>query len=237
MVDLVIEPIRSSRFHNLEVYKFGKDFILKVEEHGPTSLGVDGFFPVLRGVHNEIKDLIINIKKSAYTIEIKEADEKRDKDYSLMRKKVNADLGHFDVSRAKSAYRLSLVFNAFGDVPDKAYLEETGAIDNFIEEVRNNNMDDINTLGLNAELDQLEVDNNHFEDLFSARLDQIVAKPNGSMKELRKRFFESYDDHVARITALININGSQNYKAFVDDINARIKYYNDTIARREGRNK
>ena len=234
---MAIETCRFSKLRNMEVYKIAKDFRGVIMKHGATAMGIDTFFPELTVIENDITALVLSIKKSYYTAEIKAADDKRDNTFITTRNKVEADLTHFDPLRKQSSYRVSLVFNEYGDVHKKGYLEETGFIDNLIDELRTNYSNDINVLGLMNEINQLEIDNGIFEDLISARLDQIKTKPKGSMKELRKRYYDCYCKIVARVEALININGITNYQDFVDDLNARIRHYNNVIAQREGKNK
>lgn len=68
------------------------------------------------------------------------------------------------------------------------------------------------------------------------RYSEEAGKPQYNMKTARTEIDAIYRTITQRIDALIIVNGPEAYTDFVNGLNERIERYNNTLARREGRN-
>lgn len=128
------------------------------------------------------------------------------------------------------------MFDHYGDITKKSHAEETAAINSFITDLNNDHAADVATLGIADWLTELKANNDAFDALMKSRYTEEANKAQLRMKQVRVEVDKAYKTIVDRINALIIVNGTMPYKAFVNELNERIGNYNLIIAQREGRN-
>ena len=219
------------------MFQFLTEFKLLVEQHNPAALRIAQEFITFLGLLTRLDNLLLIIEKSHFTAKITEVDTLRDTNYNSLKAIVKVYTNHFDPAKKEAAYKLSIVFDRYGDVAREGYSEETGSLTNILQELRNNYSYEINLLSLNEWLVEIENNNDTFQALMASRDADKAIKPKDNMVDLRKLIYENYIDMIDRLSAIILINGMDPpYTSFVDLLNVCITRHNNTIAIREGSN-
>ena len=204
---------------------------------GQFARDIEPLFTVYKKSINGEDDAYKLIAKSAVTRLLGQLDVVRDGDWSGISGNINLLVKHFNKEIADAAYRVKVEFDGFGNIARKSYDAETTDITNVIQSLRGKLAADVAILGLTEWVDRLEASNLAFIEAAEERYEEKVDKNAlGQMRTARLATDGDYRSIVERINAGIIYNGPQQYEAFVNDINVRIKHYNDIIARRKGVN-
>ena len=233
---LSIKHINSTHLRNNEHFQFYTEFYDLVRLENPATLNIlDQFDHFDECYWNEDKALQ-KISKNATTEQIKNYDKQhRDPTYRGLVATNKAAINHFDSAMVLAAKRLKVVFDAFGDISKMPLNEETSAIYNLVQELKNNNSEDVTKVGLTKWVNTLEAQNKEFDALVKSRNDENSAKTELKMKEMRKETDKSYKVITTRINASIILEGEDVYVSFVRKLNTFIEKYNMSINQRRGR--
>ena len=231
---LKIDPVR---LHNNEHYEFINEVIRTITAHTPEAIDIAALFPRLQASYLIEDDSYKIVVKSAYTRTIGEIDVARDGDVTNFKVNIRALQSHFLPAVREAAYRIMVELDAYGNITTKGYDAETADITNIIQALRGKLAADVATTGLGDWVDQIERTNLEFIEAVGGRYEEQSDK--NSLVRLRAARLDtdaSYRAIVNRINAGIEYNGADRYEAFVADLNARVKHYNNIIAIRKGRN-
>ena len=229
-----IKDLSISRLKNAEHFQFQTEFKTEVEKKTATALGIDTQFANYLLKYKEEDEALVYIRKSSQTDLLNEADSYRDRIFRGLCDTNRAALNHFIPEKAEAARKLNIVFDTYGNLTVEAYEEETAKINSLIKELRNNYATEINLLGLNEWVDELENANNKFEDIKTQRYTEESSKTILRMKKVRTEIDLIYKDITNRINAQILLNGEANYKDFVIALNQRIENAKGVMAKRKG---
>ena len=87
---------------------------------------------------------------------------------------------------------------------------------------------------MGAWLDALEAANEDYIDLRGSRDSEVGSRTALRMVEERPKTDDIYRGIVERINALMIVNGSAAYEAFVNALNGQVEHYKQIIAQRQG---
>lgn len=219
-----------------EHYQFHNEFIGLVDRYTMEVLGLGEPYPDYQSlVASEAKSLNL-IRKSPVTGELLEADILRDSTIEGLYEVVGAAGKHFDAAVRQASTGVQFVLDQYDGISRKSYNEETAAIKSLVKELRDNHSAEIAAIAVDGWVTELERNNTAFETLLKDRYTEAVAKPQSTMKEMRQQVDDAYRGLVERVNALVVINGSTAYEAFVNELNERILKYKLILAQRKGRN-
>jgi len=231
-----IAAIHLKNLRNGEHYQFHTEFNGLVIKHTATALGIETLYATYTHLLPDEYTALNVPGKSALTDNLTDADILRDTTYKGILDTVKAAHNHFDETKQAAAKRLLVVLDAYGNVADKPYDEETGALTKLTDELLNTYGNDLETLGIDTWVEKLQQQNNAFAALKKSRYSEDASKTQLVMKETRTKVDATYRAMVTRINALIIVNGDAAYQSFVNEINARIDAFNLILAQRQGRN-
>lgn len=231
-----ILSINSVKLQNEEHFKFQTDFRGLVESFTPATLGIETLYPAYLPFYFNESEAIDVIRKNLVTNDLAIADTLRDRTYRGLVGTVKSATNHFKPEIRASAERLVVVFDTYGNIAIKPYEKETVAIDELVIDLQETYAADIATSGLTEWVAALKAQNTAFDNLMKTKHTENSSKTSYKMKIERCNVDEKYHAIVKRINALIEVNGSEAYGAFVAELNSRITACNNTIAQREGRN-
>lgn len=231
-----ILSINSVKLQNEEHFKFQTDFRGLVETFTPATLGIEALYTAYLPFYINESEAIDVIRKSLVTDDLAIADVQRDTTFRGLLGTVKSATNHFKPELQKSAERLQIVCDNYGNIALKPYEQETVAINQLVNDLQVSYASDIVALGLNEWVAELKAQNIAFDNLRKTRHTEDSSKTSLKMKIERSNVDEKYRAIVKRINALIEVNGLEAYSNFVGELNARINTYNNTIAQREGRN-
>ena len=227
---------KNEDLRNEEWFQFNTEVKTLVEQYAPQTLEIEALFASFLSLYANADEALEIIRKSATTEQIAETDAARDTVFRGFADAVKSANNHFDTIKRAAAKRLQIVFDGYGNLARKSYDEETASIYNFLQEMNGKYANDIMTLGLNDWVMQLEADNQAFETLTKTRDNETSTKTALRMKNVRTETDRCYRDILDRLDALMLINGTLPYEAFVRNLNVRVERYSNTVAQRKGRN-
>jgi hypothetical protein len=231
-----VKRFKLNRLRNEEWFNFFTEFKTFVETEFPNVADIEQLFIVLMTLYGQADEALELIRKSNITASIVQLDEVRDNAFNGFNGMVKAGLKHYDNTKREAAERLVVILDHYGNIADRPYNEETAAIGNFTQDIRNKYAAEVATLELTGWIDELERANNAFEKTVLERNKEYAGKTEIKMLDIRKSADRTYLDIVERIEALTLVNGDERYKTFIKTLNANIDRYITSIKRRTGSN-
>lgn len=232
-----IEKLTLHALRNEQHYQFQTEFKELVAHHNPQALKIEKEFALYLPLYQKEDDTLKVIRKSAVTEKLAEADTQRDFTYSGLVDAVKAALKHFSPAVQEAAKRAKIVFDTYGNVTRKPYDEESAAITNILQELNGKYAPDIALLNLQEWVAKLEADNTQFLTLIKDRYADLNLEAIANMPQVRSQIDEVYRTIVERINALVIVEGSEAYIAFVNSLNQRIAHYRNVLKQRQGTKK
>ncbi|MDR3260869.1 MAG: DUF6261 family protein [Tannerella sp.] len=229
--------IHSLLLRNEEWFQFYTEFKALVEKYSPDTLNITALFATFLVLYVDADVALEIIRKSPDTAKMIVADQKRDHTFRSLTDLVRAFLNHFDSAKREAAQQLTILFDHYGNLARKAPNEETAGIHNLLQELNGPYAAQVELLGIHEWTTQLSLDNEEYEALVRDRNAEVATRSQLRMKEIRRQVQDVYALIVDHIQSSIVIYGEQAYAAFVNELNAFIKRYNDVLAQRQGRNK
>lgn len=181
-------------------------------------------------VEKSVLDLVL---KNTFTVRVNAADEVRDKPIRGFFKVVKGLLHHFNPAVAQAAYNIDVINEKFSNLTRLSKEKQTPAEESYISALKAA-IADINMLGLNDWLMEIEATENAFVQMVKNRNNEDDLKPALNMRAARQETDDACEAIIDRINAFITIEGDALYATFVTKINNRIDQYNNTIAQRKG---
>jgi hypothetical protein len=174
------------------------------------------------------KELINVMQKSDYTQSIADADQRIDRTITGMNQIIAANLHHFSLENVEAARILQNRFKAFGRITQKSYEEEIADVTILLEDLRNDMYAGAITLtGLAPWLTELTEVEATFEYLLRQRNTEYAQKPQNRLRSVRRDSDILYHRMIDRIEASATLDTTHLYDAFINELNARINYFND----------
>lgn len=222
-----------SRPNNVEHYKIMNDVVGVLDRHATDDLGVD----------NEVKELkkcvadegeALNLPRgNDFTEDKKRASGKLKLTVDGIDDQINSGLNHYE-PQAKAAFkRLKTLWDANSEIKSQATNPKEGALKKVLVEFKGNYKADVTAAGIQGWVDTLEAD-------YAACLNLEVKFDTASQsktklrsKSARKATDAWYNKIIEIINALIVVNGDAKYAAFVNDLNERLKWHNNSLAIRK----
>ena len=195
-------------------------------EFNPNRLGIAALFGKYQAAIVREDDVFKKIVKSEFTEKIADADRARDDTYGSLTTIVNALQKHCNAEVKDGAKRVKIVFDTFGKkVVKKSYDEQTSAIYNILQELNGNYAADVELLRLTEMVAELERANNALDALMKTRLAEAAERNPDTMEAARRETDEAYTAIRKRINALVEVEGPENYAAFITKLNLLIDEY------------
>ncbi len=220
---------------NEEWFQFFTEFKDLIEQYGASALDIDALFATFLALYADADEALEIIRKSPITEQLADADSRRDGIFRGFADAVKSALNHFNPAKREAAKRLHVTFDHYGNIARKPYDEETASIYNFIQDMNGANAAEIDILGLNDWVVQLEVDNKAFAALMKNRDAEGAGKTELRMKDVRTEADRCYRDILDRFDALVIVNGKDKYAPLMKELGVVVNRYNNKIAQRKGR--
>lgn len=220
----------SNNQRNAAHYQFQTDFNNLLIKYTPQALGIVEAYKTYLPHYADEGVAMVAITKSATTEEIRDADHDRDVTFRGLVDEVQPKLNHFRPEVRDAAKRTLVILDAYGNLAPKPDDEESGLITKLIADLRTKIGSDLELLGVEDWIAELERRNNLFIDLESTRNSEEAKRTSLRMKQVRFEVDAAYRAVIERINALIIVNGEASYVEFVKEMNARIGRAQDAIA-------
>jgi SMC interacting uncharacterized protein involved in chromosome segregation len=233
-----IQYLNLARLRNNEHYQFMSDARNKVEEVTPAVLSLDVIFPRFAVAHDELNATLLVDPGSVKTEQLTLLDTQRDSTWSALGNRIRATLNSPVTEEVESAKILQRIFDLYGNIRQMSYNEETAALTNLIEDLeKSENAAHSQTLGISSWVAALKQQNTDFQSLLDARNAELAGKASGDVKAARAVIDPIYKEMTDRLNAMVTLEmTTPEMQRFIRELNQRIKYYDNTLTARAGRN-
>jgi len=232
-----IQPISLARMRNNEHYQFMVEVDNGIKKATSAALQLDMVYPAFTAALAKLNATLLIDSGSIKTEQITSLDITRDRTWSALNERVKASLLSPIEAEVEAAKVIKRVFDLYGNVRNISYNEESAAISNLIEDLEiAENAAHCASIGITAWVAALKQQNIDFQALLNARNVELAAKDSGEVKAVRDEIDPVYQNIVQRINAQVTLEiATAVTETFILELNQWIKYYNDTLAARDGR--
>lgn len=230
-----INEMHLNNLRNEEHLNLQNSFKELVVAATPVALGIDKLWPSWLALHENEKEAIEFISKSARTAALADADQQRDDVLVGFQALVKAHTLHFNAEKKAAATRLMVIFGQYEGIAKRAYNEETTSIENLLADLNQSHLADLNMLGLSEFLGELQACNQAFATLQSERYTETATRTPLRMKTIRHDIDAVYDQICALINARMLLDGSEVLAGFIKELNSRQDGFRILLAQRKGR--
>jgi hypothetical protein len=171
--------------------------------------------------------LVDAMRKSEYTQKIADADRRVDNDIAAIREAIASARRHFDPAIAEAAGSLYERMKAFGNIGEKAYEEETAAVNLLLADLQGDYAAKAESIGITPWVTELRAAETAFEQLLLLRNEEQAAKPEKPLKEVRGEIDNVYHRMVDRLNAAAVLDEAGVYTEFINRLNKEIEYFNE----------
>ncbi len=173
------------------------------------------------------------IAKSEYTARIAEIDEKRDKLYRGLVHRVKSEVFSPLEAVQKSAQKLLIVVQTYGNFTKHNYQKETTEIQNFITDLKSEEYaPSVEKIGLGQWINWLEERNTIFQNTYISRRDEYASRTEYDLKNIRKESDEIFKQIKEIAMALTVIQPSEELSTFISKVDASIDKWREILAQR-----
>ncbi len=233
-----INSIYLSRLRNNEHFQFMTDVRNSIREVTPAALNLEPVFPKFNNALSRLNTAVLVDAGSVKTEKLSEFDSLRDATWSAIGGRIRATLLSPVEEEVESAKVLKRVYDLYGNIRNMSYNEETAALTNMVEDLEKpENAAHCETIGITGWVAALKRQNNDFQALLDARNAELAGKDSGDVKAARAEIDPVYREITDRINAMVTLEmTTPEMESFIRELNQRIKYYEDTLSMRAGRN-
>lgn len=221
--------------HNEEHFQFHFDVKKLFEAYTPEKLSIGSLYPVYESAFEEEVNVLQLERSSDINKNITESDAFRNQLYQGFVWLQEAHTLHADHAVQESARRIGSVLEKYGDVRTLNYSQESTAISNLIQELKNNYSAELYAIGGKQWLASLAEANDEFITQFGNDSTEDADRVSGIMRNAREIIDPLYAAFIAQINALTIITGEANYAEFIYQLNNYINHYKTLISARKYR--
>jgi len=221
-----IERINLSHLRNDAHFQFHTEFRDLVLTHGAAALMIKPQFDEYLLLYEREDEALKKISKSPLTEKIHEADAARDETFSGMAEIVNGMCKHYVKLTSDAAKRIKVVLDTYGNVARKALNEETSAIYNLLEDLKDSKFTaDIAACNIGGWATELDTRNKAVEALMKERFNEAGQKSDIVLKDARGYIDKSFNGMADRMNATVLLQGTGIFEPFMRTLNAVIVKY------------
>lgn len=232
-----IKYINLYLLRNGEHFQYHTDFKNLVEKYTAEKLSIKQQFEIYLKLYDHEDEVLEKIRKSAITQQITDADTTRDITFKGLTEVVVAAQKHFNTEVRECARKVQIVIDAYKDIVKLPYNEETAKIYNLVQDLQTVYATEIATMKIEDWVKELETNNKQFDALMNQRYEEQFAQTPTNAREIRSQIDLYYRTLVDIINTFSIVTPQQEYNDFIQELNVRIEYYNNTLAQRQGRGK
>ncbi len=227
---MILEVFPISRLQNLEHFRFAKNVLTLCRTANIAKLN-----PKLPELEKaiEMEDLALNPPvANELTPQIVALDEERDRAYQALMSRVRSYAFDEDSDLRNAGARIEDVAARYGNVIRMNYDKETAAIENFLTDLKGENIRPLVTkLGVTALVDRLEKNNKAFADFFIRRL-STDQRGKYDVKALRAETDRALAAVVRRMDSIDDMEPSREIATLIELYNRLVANRRTLLARR-----
>jgi hypothetical protein len=208
----------------------------QIENVGAKTLGIESLYPVFSELSDKLQQTYQAMPNNPLTAAKEDAESYRDNRYSAFVAFVRNALYDSNAEVRAAAESIVDVINSIGNPVMLSNSQETAKLYSLVARLEPLTPQ-IGIIGADVRLQELKDANTEFERLQNEWYKAGGKKISGNTLLIRQQIAPVYKSIIYRINALIEINGIDRYKTFVDAHNKMIESYKNILAQRKGRKK
>ena len=174
-------------------------------------------------------------RKSHITDDLVKLNAQREELYAGMAYHYESCLRHYDEAKRKAAKGISYIMKSIAYIHNTSNITRNVYILKITTNIRKpKNAAFVETLELSGWLDALDTLNETYQTTWDKRTSEQSKQGNGNVRVAREATDKAYHDIVRRVSALIILNGPEEFNHFVRLLNVHIAGAKRSIAIREG---
>jgi hypothetical protein len=180
--------ITPRKLHNAEWFSFYSEFGECVEEFGADAIGIGKLYDRFALLYRKTDRLIVVLRKSVHTKELKEADKRRDSLVKGLYSIVKGWRAYPDDNRQEAAERLYILLKKYQEIILAGNrISESGAIYNLLQDLRGSYAPGIALLELTGWVKAIDEAEQKFLAINAERTEERVEKPKENLRQLRRQ--------------------------------------------------
>ncbi len=222
-----INGLNLTRLRNLAHFEFCTEVKKMVSKHTAEKLNVvEAFNEFCLQLAEEEKGLEL-VRQHKLTAKITALDTERDEVFSGLVANCKSLTKHFDANIRKTAEKIIIVLENYGNLATENYNEETAGLHKLCEELLGNHSEELSSCNLTDWVKNLQQLNEEFRKLMLSRNEDMASQEPIHLRSVRKQVDKYYRLMVKRVEASALLNGEENFKDFIGELNGRIEYYKE----------
>jgi len=227
-----VQSIEFRRMRNGEYFQFHTQFIQLLSRSGAANLKVEAQFEAYLPFYRRADEALKKATSSALTEKLRNANKRRGMAFRGLVGNNRAGLQHFRPEVQEAAKKLSILFNAYGNLARKPFNEQTSGVHHLVRRLNERFAAELQNVGLQEWVAELEAANNEFATLYRERLDESAQQTTAVLGQERKNMDTAYKQLVQRLNALVVVEGEQAYGDFIGALNRLLSEYKTTLKER-----
>jgi hypothetical protein len=223
------------RYNNADHVEFNK-LSYDICERSATAIAAPALITSYRDKVLQEENIYKWMRKSEFTEKKAEADHARDRALTGMLGIVRTNMKHFDPAIRDNATHVYNLLSNYGDLTRAGYDAETAGIESIVARLTSADyLPAVQNLGLMPWITELEAQNALFKSYVGDVSQEQIEKPTISQRVARQETDVALQHITTRVTALVHLNGVDDYAVFVTEFNVLVNHYNTLLHEHYGR--
>jgi hypothetical protein len=231
MKQIIILIIRFAALRHEAHYEFLTLFQTLLNTFPAVKALVIAFVPEFDALLEREEAILKPKRKSRFTALLEASDKRIDRTVVSINSYIDAALHHFDPAKVAAAKLLYDRLRDFGKIGSKAYEEESAAVQVLLRDLNDNYKDAVATVGIGDLVNELNIAEQEFTQLFMARNAELADRPDDKFQDIRRNIEPVYRKMTTVITTDVLLNGLATSGELVRQLNREIMYYNEHARR------
>ena len=184
----------------------------------------------------EAEDAAKGVRRKSYiTDDMVKLNAQREEMYAGLFYHYQSSLRHYDAGKREAAKEISHIMKSIAYIHNTSNMNRYGYIRKITANIRKEEYAiAVETLELAGWLDALDALNENHLTTLTSRENERIMQPNGNVLLARKITDKAYREIVARVNAVMILNGPEEFEHFVRLLNVHLANAKKSIAIREG---
>lgn len=222
------------QLQNAEFVTFMSETDKQIQIATPAHLGIESFYGEFSGLLGSAKLIHRALSGNPLTDVRDEAEGWRDNRYSAFTACVRNAIYDSDPAVSEAAEDIMEVVSAVGRPTNLGMNVQTERMHTLMEQLQPVAAQ-IEKIGAGQRLQELDEASREFERLQGEWYKAGGEKPKESLAAVRQQMVTVYRSIITRVNSLIDVNGPELYRSFMNTHNETIRQYKNIIAQRKGR--
>ena len=235
MIKGILKKPTVGHYSNVLHFEFNRTASGLFEKHA-AAIGAPQLIDDHRDSVEQERKVLNWVRLSILTDAKRDTDRKRQDAYIMLGGIVRPNLKHFDPVVRDAALQIYNIMAPRGYIREMGYDAKTACIDGVVKLLRDERCQPaVELLGLQTCINEIDTLNNEFKEQAEAVAQEIIKRPQITVREARQNTDFSLREVTGRVDALVLINGEGQLGHFASEYNVLVRHYNRSLNEHLGR--